>query len=189
MPYIFLPSEANREETAGRQIYTLLLLLVLIGLDEYNVTIKSNFKINADTKTGHLSNAHRIVSELLLPTRVTDTYLGNSITPKIRDELANSYNLTPSAVVVTLYKRGVIDAKEEYAALLDTVQSKPGSANRVIRSPLVRTAAAKFCGATTNSKIIQQTAHGGLSAISAQYLLFGHANKKKYQEFKIQNKL
>jgi hypothetical protein len=53
LPYIFLPNEINLEETAGRQIYTLISLIILVGLGEYNILVTSDFasRVKADRLT------------------------------------------------------------------------------------------------------------------------------------------
>ena len=43
LPFIFLPSETNPDEVEGRQIYTLVFLLIVIGLGEYDYSLDKNF--------------------------------------------------------------------------------------------------------------------------------------------------
>lgn len=183
VPYIFLPSEINDHETPGRQILTLFALLTLIGLEQYNVYIDGKFETRI-RESDLLKQAFGIAGEALLPVEVTEQ-LEEPITDKARDELAEKYMLTPSAIVVTLRARGLIQTDEELQALLDNIQRKPESSGASHKcTPKIDTSVKKLCGEATCSDIIDSVRTDKLSGIRAQYLMFGYVDKLKFEKFK-----
>lgn len=187
LPYIFLPNEVNREETAGRQIYTLASLLMLVGLEEYNILVTSDFeaRVNGDRITRKI---HGAVAELLLPFDATDPYKYTVITEKIRDSLSTRYNLTPTAVVITLRQRDVI-TPDECTELLASIEAKPADKNIFFTNPKLTTSVEKFCGKSTNENIVTGLRTRALAPTRAQYLLFGHIDKARFHNFKVMSNL
>ncbi len=186
IPFIFLPSELNPNEREGRQIYTLIYLLVLIGLDSYDYLIKRDLTAEALSSTKEENFIHDIVGEFLLPIEITNKFIGISITKDIRDELAKSYKLTATAVIVILRKRGVITQEEflnlqpEIAKILTPQNGRSQPINYSIR---------KFNGSKTVEGINDALKNKSLSNIQAQYLLFGRINKKGFKEYISSNNL
>jgi hypothetical protein len=125
---------------------------------------------------------------MLLPFEATDNYKDKNIDASVRDELSSSYNLTPTAVVITLSDRGLITASE-CENLLKSIVPKPPSNNTYFRGPKLTTSVEKFCGKITNSNIINGLAEHTLKATRAQYLLFGHIDKVRLHKFKVMNNL
>lgn len=182
VPYIFLPNEVNRDETAGRQIYTLVSLLILTGLGEYNILVNSDFeaRVKGDRLTRRV---HGAVAELLLPFEATTPFMDTKVSAKVRDDLSSRYNLTPTAVVITLRERGVI-TPDECEELLNSVPPKPPAKDQHFNSPKLTTSVEKFCGGNTNGNIVTGLAEKTLKPVRAQYLLFGHIDKKRLHTFK-----
>lgn len=183
IPFIFLPSEINPDETDGRQIYTLIYLLILIGLNEYNYFIERDFKTKAIQAKGKQSMLYRLTSELLLPREFTDTLKGEEITAEIRDDLSFKYKITPTAVLVTLRIRKII-TKEEYINLLPPEYKKPKQQKNNMHAPGIETSVRKFCGKYSFDVINSAIKSGAIQSIHAQYLLFGGVNKKGYKKYR-----
>ncbi|RTK94779.1 hypothetical protein EKI60_02650 [Candidatus Saccharibacteria bacterium] len=183
VPYIFLPSEINDNETPGRQILTLFALLTMIGLEQYNVYIDGEFETRI-RESDLLKQAFGIASEVLLPVVVTEQ-LEEPITDSVRDELAEKYMLTPSAIVLTLQERGLIQTKEELQELLESIQRKPESSGASHkRTPNIDTSVKKLCGEATCADIIDGVRTDKLTGVRAQYLMFGYVDKLKFEKFK-----
>ncbi len=181
LPFIFLPSEVNPDEREGRQILTLLYLLALIGLDAYDYQIERDFKVKMLAAKGREKSAYYIVSEFLLPFAETELLRGTVITADLRDELARTHKLTPTAVVVILLKREIISAAQ-YRALvppLAPARGKKGGAPVPIESSVK-----KFNGKYACDYINGDFSSGKLTAVQAQYLLFGSINKSGFKKYK-----
>lgn len=183
VPFLFLPDEINPDEVTGRRIYTLVYLLVCIGLDEYDYFIESEFRISALKNSGPQSKVHNIVGGILLPEEETEKLRGAKVTVMDRDRLAHNYKITPTAVVVILKRRGIIKTQKEYEALLpEPYQPKKG-----ISTPMnpakVKTSVKKFCGSVAFDVINKSIESKALKSIEAQYLIFGGVKKGKYKEY------
>lgn len=184
VPYIFLPSELNTDETPGRQILTLVSLLVLIGMDQYSIYIQGNFEVKIK-KNKLLKLAFKISGEILLPLSATSMYTDVAITDIIRDELAEKYMLTPSAVIVTFRERGHLKSDEEFEALTESINRKPQLSEKTpMKTPFIQTSVKKLCGQTTSQEIIDALRSSSLSNVKAQYLMFGYVDKLKFERFK-----
>lgn len=184
IPFIFLPSEVNPDEVEGRQIYTLIYLIVLIGLNEYDFYIGKDFKAKAVSATNKQKKIYAITSEFLLPSERTKGLQNSKITVTTRDNLASEYKITPTAVVVTLRIRNVIPTKTEYEALLPPPYDPSKASTRQSRSPKIETSVRKFCGKYSFDFINAEIRNGQLSSTQAQYLLFGAVNKKNFKKYR-----
>lgn len=183
LPYVFLPNEVSEAtETAGRQILTLLSLVILLGKGEHNVFVNGDLEVQYQSKQ-ILRQAFEVAGEILFPVSASDELRGTQITPEKRDELAAEYMLTPSALVVTLRRRDVIESDDAMQELLESISYVSGKAN-FARTPKMETSVKKFCGNKTASEIISDITNGKLTSIPAQYLLFGHIDKKHFAKFK-----
>lgn len=182
VPFIFIPSEINPDEKDGRQIYTLIYLVVVIGLGEYEFIIDKDFKANLLASRGLQKRIYDITSEFLLPKAKTEQYRGITITEAIRDELATAYKITPSAVIVIFQKRGHFPNRAAYEALLPDPQPA-ASTSGPRRQPGIEVSVRKFNGKhvcdTANPAIKTRT----LLPIAAQHLLLGSIQKKKFKDY------
>lgn len=180
-PFAFIPSEVNPDEREGRQIFTLVFLIALIGLDAYDYEIEPDFKVSMLRARGMQRNAYDITAELLLPFNDTLALQGKQVTPALRDELAQKYKITPTAVTVILRKRGLVSAAE-YEALLPSPMSSTGK--HVARTPSIELSVRKFNGRYAFDLINADFAARKLTAMQIQYLLFGAPNKKGFKQYK-----
>ena len=187
IPFLFLPSEINPEETDGRQIYTLIYLLVVTGLNQYDFILERDFKAKAISAKGQQQKIYRITSDLLLPPESTEEFRGKIITSQIRDNLSLKYKITPTAVVVILKIRKFI-TKEEYVALLPTPYIAPKIKERR-HSPAIETSVRKFCGKYSFETINSLIKSNLITNTQAQYLLFGGINKKGFKTYRSRLKI
>lgn len=182
IPYVFLPSEISDNETPGRQILTLFALLILVGLDEYDMYITGTLELVV-RRNRTLRQIYGAVSEILLPFEESDKYKGVQITQAIRDEIATKFMLTPSAVVVTLRQRDII-SDTEYDTLLNNIEGAPAGQKEHKRTPRLDTSVQKFCGSSTHADIMNGLKTRTLGSIEAQYLIFGRIDKLKFEKYK-----
>jgi hypothetical protein len=182
LPFIFLPSEVNPEETDGRQIYTLTYLLLLIGLNEYDFFIEKDFKSKALSAKGKQAKIFRLTSEFLLPKADTAPLKGQDITKHMVDDLSAYYKITPTAVLVTLKIRKIISQKK-YEDLLPKEYIPPKTkSNR--HAPGIDTSVRKFCGKHSFDYVNGAFISGRITSVQAQYLLFGAVNKKGFAKYR-----
>lgn len=184
IPFIFLPSEINPDEVEGRQVYTLIYLVVLIGLNEYDFFLEKDFKAKAISATSKQKKVYAITSEFLLPSDVTEKMRGTSITSTQRDDLASNYKITPTAVVVTLRIRRIISTKAEYEALLPPPYIPSKTSPHFSRTPKIETSVKKFCGKYSFEFINSGITSKQLTSTQAQYLLFGAVNRKNFKKYR-----
>ncbi len=146
IPFIFLPSEINPDENHFRQIYTLLYLLVVIGMEEYSYSIESySIKKIKDDKKFKLMND--IVSEFLLPKSVTDNLKIEDISKDLINNLKEQYKISYTAILFILRFRKKID--KEFQELLKLPEREPSvfqDIKKWFTHPHISTSVKKFCG-------------------------------------------
>ena len=182
VPYVFLPDEINPDDVAGRRIYTLIYLLACIGLDQYDFYIESHHSASMLKRKGGIKNLHDIVTAFLLPFSVTDALRGKIITTTTRDNLANDYKLTPTAVLTTLLRRKIINLSVYNALLPPKYVKKPMPSKPMKRITPVN-AANKFCGNISTESINRSLRVKGITNVPAQYLLFGRPRHKDFKSY------
>jgi hypothetical protein len=180
-PFAFIPSEINPDEREGRQIFTLVFLMALIGLEAYDHEIEKDFKVSMLSAVGRQRNAYNITSEFLMPYDGTEVLRGTEVTPAVRDDLSKRYKITPTAVVVILRKRNIIDVGE-YEELLPIPAT--GGGKSVARTPSIETSVRKFNGKYAFEYINGDFAAGKITPVQTQYLLFGSINKNAFKKYK-----
>jgi len=182
-PTIFLPNEINPDEVASRQIYTLFYLLSVIGLEEYDYFLRTDFTAKVARARGVNKKLHAITTELLIPDSEVKKLNINKIDLDRRDELATIFKVTPTALITTLWIRKTI-SKSMYEELKPE-EFIPGSAKKSnIRGPKVSTSVRKFCGQNVYDAINISIQSGVLKSVQAQYLIFGGVNKKGFKKYK-----
>ena len=184
VPYVFLPNELNDRETAGRQILTLFVLLILVGNDQYDIAVSGELELSING-TIELQQAFNVATEILLPPSATSKYKDTLINSETIKTLSEQYMLTPSAIIITLRRRGLIVSDKHKQELLDKIVTPPiKGVKGYKRPPNIDTAIKKWCGTATTLDIIYAISSGSLSPIKAQYLIFGRVDKQRYIEFK-----
>lgn len=182
VPFVFLPSEINPDEVESRQIYTLIYLLVIIGLEQYDYVLDKNFRAKMMRAKGIIARLHAITTELLMPKEELEKLRGQKITTILRDTIADKLKVSPSALVITLRMRGII-TQPEYEVLKPPAYV-PKKRTTPMRSPKVSTSVEKFCGQIAYRAINSAIQNGTLLSIQAQYLIFGAVNKKGYRKYR-----
>lgn len=185
IPFIFLPGELNDSESNGRQIYTLLYLLVVIGNGDYNYAVSKNlnrkFKASYLIANGSRKEIFKTVSYILLPESVTNE-LNININRNLVSKLSSLYKLTPTAVIITLLDRNIID-KDHY--LVTEIQNPSDSLlkktffDRVSVSESVK----KSFGLKSFSILNKSFKDKKIRSKQLQYLIFGYINKAKFKEY------
>lgn len=181
VPFVFVNMNmADEEEPVGRRLYTLLLLVTLIGLGVYAVTRDWRpGRTPARAREPYLPIAHRIVSEFFIPIAALDAYRGRRITPAIIDELAGKHKLTPSAVIFRLWKDKFITTDERDALTQPSVLIKSRA-----RSPRIETAVRKVNGGLVVSAVNAAFSGGAITPNQAQYILFGRVRRPTWQKYR-----
>ncbi len=182
VPYIFLPDEINPDDVAGRRIYTLIYLLACIGLDQYDFYIEGHHSASMLKRKGGVKNLHDIVTAFLLPFSVTEALRDKIVTTTTRDNLANDYNLTPTAVLTTLLRRKIISLSV-YKALLPPKYVKKSMPSKPMKRITPVNAANKFCGSISTESINRSLRVKGITNVPAQYLLFGRPRHKDFKSY------
>jgi len=184
LPFVFLPGEINPDEVESRQIYSLIYLLVVIGLDQYEYILEKDFTAKLLSSSGMSRRIHNITTEILIPSSETEKLRGTEITIAVRDRLASQFKVSPSALIITLRIRNVI-SKRQYDALMPAPHvPRKRTGETHMRSPKITTAVKKFCGKRTYEVINRSIANRTLTNVQAQYLIFGAVNKKGFRTYR-----
>ena len=183
IPFIFLPDEISPEEPFGRQIYTLIYLLVCIGLNQYDFYLEGNFKTSILKKEGLEALRHSITTAILFPTEESEKLAKIHFDEEVIRQLAIKYKMTPTAILVTLMKRKVITLQEFHRLSSNSNQYRKKASRGNRRRPLISTAVKKFCGNTATEYVNKGIRTGLLKSIEAQYLVFGRVSKSDYKRY------
>lgn len=185
IPFIFLPSEMNPDENHYRQVYTLLYLIVVVGMEEYSHAIEnySIKKIREDKKFRKINN---IVSEILLPKLVTDTLKSEDINKDLVNKLKEEYRLSYTAILFILRLRKKID--ENTQKELELIKKEPRvlmeATKNFFNHPHITTSVKKFCGDVASEKINTAIKNNIIFPNQAQMIIFGRFRKDKWIEFR-----
>jgi hypothetical protein len=182
VPFIFLPNEVSNEADS-RQLYTLIYLLVVIGLNEYSYIMSKSFTYKKAKTTKKEQPLHNITCQLLIPESEITEHCDSPFTVEIRDLISKKLKISPSALVTTLRIRGVI-TEPEYNNLMPDPYIAENARVGMKRTPYVSTAIRKFCGGVCYEAIQSGIQSNHLAATQAQYLIYGGINKKGFREFK-----
>lgn len=189
VPFVFLPNEINPDEVESRQTFTLVYLLVIIGLGKYDYYLEKDFSTKMVGTDRISRRIFDITTEILIPESETDKLKSETITTAMRDDLASKFKVSPSALVTTLRIRKVI-TKPEYEALMPE-KYKPGTRKSGPMKPQkISTSVQKFCGRIAmthvNEGIKKGGNSGGIESVQAQYMLFGAVNRPHYHDYRKQ---
>jgi len=184
IPFIFLPSEINPDENHFRQIYTLLYLLVVIGMEEYSHAIESySFKkVKDDKKFRHMND---IVSEILLPRSVTDNLATEDINKNLVNRLKEQYKISYTAILFVLRLRKKID--KDIQESLTLPQKEPSlfiEVKKWFAHPHISTSVKKFCGDIAFNKVNTAIKNNAIYPNQAQMIIFGRFRKDKWNDYK-----
>lgn len=182
VPFIFLPSEVNPDEVESRQIYTLIYLLAIIGLEQYDHFLDKDFKAKMLEAKGMTARLHAITTEFLIPASGVEYLRDQDITASLRDTLSSKFKVSPLALVITLRKRGII-SNAEYE-VLKPPPYVPKKITGHVSSPRVSTSVEKFCGQMTFRAINVAIRRGTLPSVQAQHLIWGAVNKTGYRKYR-----
>ena len=183
IPTIFLPSETNPDEVDGRQIYTLIYLLAVIGLEQFDFLLTKNLTAKSINSSRMSKRIHAITSEFLMPSSQMGELEEGDIYPETIEELSTRFKVTPTALLTTLQIREVISEKKFNE--LKPEPYKPGLNNpHNGRTPKVSTSVRKFCGKELFDAINESLTNQVLTSIQAQYLIFGAVNKTGFKRYR-----
>lgn len=184
IPFVFLPSEINPDENHYRQIYTLIYLLVVIGMEEYAYAIE-NYSLQKVRDDKKFRKMNSIVSELLLPTLITDQYSSKEINKDLIDKLKKQYKISYTAILFILRLRKKIDGDTQSSLELPKKDSSLfEEVAQLFVHPHIYTSVKKFCGLVASEKIDFAIKNNHILPNQAQMIIFGRFRKDKWIEFK-----
>jgi Zn-dependent peptidase ImmA (M78 family) len=151
--------------------------------------ITTNIKVLNASGLIKQRNIHAIVSEVLLPSSVSDSLKKVLVTKELVGQLKNDFKISPTAILTILRIRKII-SNEQYDQLKPPEFTPTASIPRQHqRSPNIETSVKKFCGKSATGFVNNAIKTGIIKPIPAQYILFGRVNKKKYKEYVVQAKI
>lgn len=183
LPFIFLPNEINPDENNYRQIYTLLYLLVVIGLDDYLYSLEGSFSFKKLKEDDKYKKINKIVSELLLPSDYTEQLKTKEISKNVVNKIKEEYKISYSAILFILRLRSVID--QDVYKTLELPEREMSIVEEIknFKHPSLKTSVSKFCG-TISYRLINGAINGKtIFSTQAQLLIFGRVRKDSYKEY------
>jgi hypothetical protein len=171
VPFIFLASgdEGEGFEPAGRRVYTLMLLTVLIAQGTFAPVTYAGH-----TKDEESPRANEVTAELLMPAAEMRVMRFPDLQTVI--DAGNVFKVTPSAVAMRARRLQLIDY-DTFSAFMDALQNeRPGSQDGPRNQPLAVNALKKYNGAECSRRML-----GIMDA--------GHINASDFRRFVLLNKL
>ena len=149
VPFIFLASgdEGEGFEPAGRRVFTLMLLTVLIAQGTF-----APVKYEGHSRDEESPRAYEVAAELLMPTAEMRILAFNDLDSVV--EAANGFKATPSAVVMRARRLQQIDY-ETFSAFMDELETnRPGSQGGPRKQPLPVRALKKYNGIECSRRML-----------------------------------
>ena len=168
-PYVFINTrdgDSNPKilETSGRQIFTLMAMLVSIAMNKFVFSTKKGFK-NSDN-----NKIYSIVGELLIPKADAETVSASSL-----DELKESallFKVTPSMLLMRLRELGFLNkTRADYFREILKKEIKKTNTNPRRRS-LQATGYSKYNGIRFSREVVHAYRKGKISAEEFCNILF-----------------
>lgn len=182
VPFIYLSTnEVVGEEPVGRQIYTLIYLLTLIGLDIYSFAVNAKTIVRVPNGDARTQLANAITSELLIPKKELQTYGGKKISWDDVKDASLKFKVTPRAVLFRMKKDGLVKAYE-HDLLLKSNPYVP-TTQKMKGGPKVDTSVKKLGGSLVFNFVNAQTTMGDLKPVQAQIILFGKPDSIKWRGY------
>jgi Zn-dependent peptidase ImmA (M78 family) len=182
-PYIFINTRDGDDnpkilETAGRQIFTLVAMLVCIAMNKFVFSTKKGH-----TKSDESKKIFSIVGNLLIPKADAE-----SITVYFLDDLkdgARVFKVTPSMLLVRLRELNLIDkpTADRYKEILREEIKKASSNPK--RRPLQITGYSKYNGTRFSREVVRAHAGKKISTEEVKNILFrkGKMDQNLFQEY------
>ncbi len=182
-PYIFINTRDGDDnpkilETAGRQIFTLVAMLVCIAMNKFIFSTKKGH-----TKSDESKKIFSIVGNLLIPKADAE-----SITVSSLDDLkdgARVFKVTPSMLLVRLRELNLIDkpTADRYKEILREEIKKASSSPK--RRPLQITGYSKYNGTRFSREVVRAHVGKKISTEEVKNILFrkGKMDPNLFQEY------
>lgn len=174
-PFIFVNTRDGDEkpriiESSGRQIFTLLTMVVCIGLNQFVLSSKKGKGKNDVSKL-----AYKVASEILIPknhlTNITPLHL------ETLKEKAHFFKVTPSMLLYQLKENKKIDAASAetlWAQLKVEAQKKE---SKVKHQPLPVTGYSKYNGDRFSREVVKAYTEGAITHLEVKNILFRKGKK------------
>ncbi len=182
-PYIFINTRDGDDnpkilETAGRQIFTLLAMLVCIAMNKFIFSTKKGH-----TKSDETKKIYSIVGELLIPREDAESIDVSSL--EDLKEGARLFKVTPSMLLVRLRELRLIDkpTADRFREILREEIKKATSNPK--RRPLQITGYSKYNGTRFSREVIRAHAGRKISTEEVRNILFrkGKMDQNLFQEY------
>jgi hypothetical protein len=180
VPFIFINANlSDYEEPIGRQIYTTLYLLALIGLGYYTLTRDWRPGKTSGAGNTYFRSAHRIASEFLFPTAELEKYRGKPISKETISSISNRFKLTPTAVAFRLHQDGLIGADET-----EKITPEPFKKSGGPRTPRIDRTVRRLNGSLVVNAVNASFGRNRITQNQAQYILFGRIRRKLWRDYR-----
>lgn len=149
VPFIFLASgdEGEGFEPAGRRVFTLMLLTVLIAQGTF-----APMKYEGHTRDEESPRAFEVAAELLMPTADMQTLEISDLDSVVA--AGNRFKVTPSAIVMRARRLRQIDY-ETFSGFMDELErNRPGNQGGPRRQPLPVRALKKYNGTECSRRML-----------------------------------
>lgn len=173
-PFIFINTKDGDDnpeiiEPAGRQIFTLLTMLVCIAMNRFVFSSKTK-----ESKLPHMKIANEVVGEVLIP----ESDLSGITVRNLEDikKVATFFKVTPSMCLVRLSQKGIISrplANELRTQLAEEVKGKGG----IPRQPLPVNAYLKYNGSRFSREVLTAEKKGIIHGDVVRNALFRKGKK------------
>jgi len=182
-PYVFINTRDGDEnpkilETSGRQIFTLVAMLVCIAMNKFIFSTKKE-----QTKSDETKKIFSIVGELLIPKKDAESITISSL--EDLKEGARFFKVTPSMLLVRLRELRLIDkpTADRFRETLREEIKKVSSGH--LRRPLQITGYSKYNGTRFSREVVRAHAGGKISAEEVRNVLFrkGKMDPRLFQEY------
>lgn len=182
-PYVFINTRDGDDnpkilETSGRQIFTLVAMLVCIAMNKFVFSTKSG-----QTKSNETRKIFSIVGNLLIP-KVDAESISVSSLDDLKDG-ARLFKVTPSMLLVRLRELNLIDKStaDSFRETLREEIKKASSSPR--RRPLQITGYSKYNGTLFSREVIRAHAWKRISTEEVKNILFrkGKMDTNLFQEY------
>jgi Zn-dependent peptidase ImmA (M78 family) len=182
-PYIFINNrdgDTNPKilETAGRQIFTLVAMLVCIAMNKFVFSTKKGQSKSSETK-----KVFSIVGEILIPQKDLQNVQINTIDDL--KENARFFKVTPSMLLVRIKELNLIDRRlvDRFREILREEIKKASAKPK--RRPLQVNGYGKYNGIRFSKEVINAHLGGKISTEEVRNILFrkGKINSSLLQEY------